>query len=268
MAATDTALSVEWTPSPLDHESEILTYDIRHIRTDADESVDGNWTEGSIIWSSGARRYLLTGLVNTIEYDVQIRAVNLNSDGPWSESQTGTPAPVPRSPTITVATPGDGSLTVTWQAPTVTGGSPVTTYDLRFIRADAEKRADDEWTVEASIWSSGALTHTVSSGLTNGIEYDFQIRAQNTNGSGLWSLVRRESPRRAPGTPSITAASGFDQSIEVIWAELTDTGGSPITAYNLRYIRSDATDKADSRWTPVDNAGDIAPKSLGTTYPI
>ncbi len=260
VAATDTALSVEWTPSPLDHESEILTYDIRHIRTDADESVDGNWTEGSNIWSSGARRYLLTGLVNTIEYDVQIRAVNLNSDGPWSESQTGTPAPVPRSPTITVATPGDGSLTVTWQAPTVTGGSPVTTYDLRFIRADAEKRADDEWTVEASIWSSGALTHTVSSGLTNGIEYDFQIRAQNANGSGLWSLVRRESPRRAPGTPSITAASGFDQSIEVIWAELTDTGGSPITAYNLRYIRSDATDKADSRWTAVDNAGDIAAK--------
>ena len=47
--------------------------------------------------------------------------------------------------------------------------------------------------------------------------------------------------------------SGID-SLTVSWREPTQTGGSAITAYNLRHIRSDASNKADRGWTVVQDA--------------
>ncbi len=50
----------------------------------------------------------------------------------------------------------------------------------------------------------------------------------------------------APDIPSMTPGVG---SITVAWAAPASAGGSTITAYDLRYIRSDAPDKADVNWT-------------------
>ena len=37
-------------------------------------------------------------------------------------------------------------------------------------------------------WTSGALQYTIT-GLTNGTEYDVQVRALNSNGDGTWSAT-------------------------------------------------------------------------------
>ena len=37
--------------------------------------------------------------------------------------------------------------------------------------------------------------------------------------------------------------------LTVTWSPPTDTGGLNIQSYDLRYIRSDALDKADDDWT-------------------
>ena len=79
-------------------------------------------------------------------------------------------------PTIESMTPGTNSLTVAWSAPSATGGSAVTAYDLRHIHSDASSKADSNWTVVTRVWTgSGALSHTLT-GLTGGIRYDLQVR--------------------------------------------------------------------------------------------
>ena len=52
------------------------------------------------------------------------------------------------------------------------------------------------------------------------------------------------------GAPSITRVSVATNSLTVSWSAPADDGGSTIVAYDLRYIRSDATDKTtDANWT-------------------
>ena len=87
------SLAVSWAPPLSDGGSYITAYDLRHVETSADETVDSNWTVVEDVWTpgSGALEYTLTGLTPAIQYDIQVRAVNAEGDGPWSETATGTP---------------------------------------------------------------------------------------------------------------------------------------------------------------------------------
>lgn len=95
----------------------------------------------------------------------------------------------PGSPTVTSVTPGTGSLTVTWAAPSKTGNSAVKAYDLRYIQTSAEETLDSDWTVVEDVWTSpsgGNLEFTVFE-LAGGTRYDVQVRAVNETGAGPWS---------------------------------------------------------------------------------
>ena len=52
-----------------------------------------------------------------------------------------------------------------------------------------------------------------------------------------------------PGQPTLGLPTPGDQSITAHWMALDDPGGSAVTSYDLRFIRSDASDKSDLRWT-------------------
>ena len=87
-------LAISWTAPESDGGSAITAYDLRHIVTSADETVDSNWTVVNDVWATGGGtlQYTLTGLTAGTQYDLQIRAVNAGEDGPWSATATGTPA--------------------------------------------------------------------------------------------------------------------------------------------------------------------------------
>ena len=247
----DRKLTVAWSAPAEDGGANITHYKIRHIRSDAADKSDANWTVNDSIWTSGALRYALSGLTNGVEYDVQVRAVNAAGDGPWSATRTGTPLTRPGAPSIDSVTPGDETLAVAWSAPATDGGRDITSYDLRYIRSDAPSKADSNWTERDGIWTSGALRHILS-GLTNGVEYDVQVRAVNAVGNGAWSGAGAGKPLTTPSAPTIDSVTPGDETLTVSWSAPSDTGGSEVTGYDLRYIRSDAPSKADVNWTERD----------------
>ena len=244
----DGALAVSWSAPSDTGGSAVTSYDVRHIRSDAADKSDDNWTERDGIWTSGALEYTVDSLTNGVGYDVQVRAVNVAGEGPWSAAASATPQTVTDAPAVNLITPGDGALAVSWSAPSDTGGSAITSYDLRYIRSDALDKADDSWTVRDGIWTSGALEYTLS-GLTNGVGYDVQVRAVNDAGNGPWSAIATDTPRTTPGAPTIDVITPGNYALSITWSAPAEDGGSAITSYDLRYIRSDATDKADDSWT-------------------
>ena len=86
------SITISWATPLSDGGSDITAYDLRHIETDDDETVDPNWTVAEDVWTtgSGALEYTLTGLTVGTEYDIQVRAVNAVGDGPWSATVTAT----------------------------------------------------------------------------------------------------------------------------------------------------------------------------------
>ena len=93
---TLTSVTVAWTAPSSNGGSAVTAYDLRHIRSDATDKSDSQWTEQHDIWESGggALSYTQTGLTPSVGYDFQVRAVNANGDGTWSATQTAsTPTP-------------------------------------------------------------------------------------------------------------------------------------------------------------------------------
>ena len=157
----------------------------------------------------------------------------------------------PAAPAIDSVADGSEALTVAWTAPTNTGASGVTAYDVRSIRSDAADKSDSEWTVVDDAWTStsGALEYTIS-GLTGDVQYDVQVRAVNAQGDGVWSGTQTGTPT-TDKAPTIDSAMPVDRAITVEWTAPTNATLGTVTSYDLRHIRSDASDKADARWTVV-----------------
>ena len=78
----------------------LLRYDARHIRSGATDKADANWTALQGVWNTGdgEPRATIANLLNGVEYDVQVRAVNTAATGPWSSTSTGTPEAVNSDP--------------------------------------------------------------------------------------------------------------------------------------------------------------------------
>ena len=97
--------------------------------------------------------------------------------------------PVPAAPTVNTVTLGDDSLTVAWSAPGFMRGSAITSYDLRYIPVGADETVDVNWTVLEDVWTGSGPHQYTLTGLTNGAQYDVQVRAVNAAGPGPWSAA-------------------------------------------------------------------------------
>ena len=85
--------------------------------------------------------------------------------------------------------------------------------------------------------ASGAETTSATvEGLTNGVEYAFQVRAIDGKVEGLPSEIRRATPMPAPDAPTNFTATARNARVRLAWADPTD---SSITRYEYRQASGD-----------------------------
>ena len=251
VTAGTNSLTVSWTAPSSDGGSAIIAYDLRHIRSDATNKGDANWTVAQDAWTgSGSLQYVATGLTGGIQYDVQVRAVNATGDGPWSATAVGTiTSTAPGLPTSLTATAnGQTQIDLSWNAPASDGGANITGYRIE-VSSDGSSWSD---LVANTNSTSTSYSHT---GLTAGSTRHYRVSAINSVGTGTASNVDNATTAAAgvPSAPVIAGVVGRADALTVSWSAPPSDGGSPITAYDLRHIRSDATNKGDANWTVVQD---------------
>ena len=136
----------------------------------------------------------------------------------------------PNMSEINLVYPGNTNLRVEWDAPDYVGSSSISSYDLRYIRSDAQDKADANWTEVTEIWTSGILQYTLSS-VDNDVEYDVQVRAVNEDGGGLWSATSK-------GTPEAVSSDATLKNLELSGIELDPPFASDLKTYEVYVLNS------------------------------
>ena len=153
----------------------------------------------------------------------------------------------PGPPAITTpVTAGDGSLTVAWNAPVDSGGPAIAAYDLRYIETSADGMVDANWTVLEDVWTtgSGPLVYTIT-GLTNGVQYDVQVRAVSSANDGVWSATAAGTPAMLTGPSAarsfspVSVAPGGQVTVTITAANYGSLGAVTETLpAGFRYVSS------------------------------
>ncbi|NBR94434.1 MAG: fibronectin type III domain-containing protein [Actinobacteria bacterium] len=129
----------------------------------------------------------------------------------------------PGVPTSLAATPGNGQVTISWSAPTDTGGG-ISSYLVTASPGGA-----------TCSWSSGPLNCAVTD-LSNGTSYSFTVASVNSQGSSAASLAVLATPRTVPGAPSITNVTPLVQdSWKLVYQTTSPTRSGGAIVYSNGY---------------------------------
>lgn len=205
-------------------------------------ALDGaTWTTArtSTVAATRSSPLLFTGLPPGARYWLRIRAHNAAGFGPPSGIGPYRVYTVPGAVQALVATPGDGTVTLAWEAPTASPSSGVpaaTSYDVE-VSADA----GTTWTPH----STAPQGPVVVAGLANGSSYLFRVRARSAfagigPGPALTSpLVTPTGPPTAPRDLAVTRDEA-EAAYRLSWQPPASDGGLPLDHYEAEWW-NDAT---------------------------
>ena len=236
----------------------------------SDTEVGTDQVNGLSASGSSAESISLTApSAGTYYYGACVDAVTGESDtgNNCSSSVQVTVSPVPTTPDLVVGSPtaSDNSpvagASFTLRATVRNrGGAASGSTTLRYYRStnatisssDTEVGTDQVGGLSASGTSAESISLTAPSAGT--YYYGACVAAvtgESDTGNNCSSSVQvTVSP--VPTAPDLVATDAQNK-IDLTWSAPSGNGGSAITAYDLRYIRSDAPDKADANWTVVED---------------
>ena len=166
-----------------------------------------------------------TPLTNGTTYTLAVRAKNGTGPGAAS-SVTATPIAIPDAPTISSATPGDGQVALVWADP---GDTSITKYQVRSKVRNSDDSTYTDWTDIAVTDPNAPPTGYTVTGLTNGTQYTFAVRAVNGTGNGLVATVNAR-PIAVPAAPTISSVTAGATEVALEWADPDD---DTITGYQV-----------------------------------
>jgi N-acetylneuraminic acid mutarotase len=185
--------------------------------------------ETFLAYTGAVTTYTDTGLGDGATRWYRVSAITDQGEGPQSSSASATTFAVPTAPRSLAANsgPGIGEITLTWQAPSSDGGTPVTGYSV-----DRSTTTGGPSTRVATL--GAALTYR-DSGLTVGTRYYYRVAASNLVGEGPKSSEANAPAATLPSAPrSLTATAGpGGGEISLGWQAPSGNGSAPITGYRV-----------------------------------
>jgi fibronectin type 3 domain-containing protein len=216
----NTQIALSWSAPSSDGGSALSGYKIY-------QSTD-NSNFGSPIATQTATSLTVTSLTNGTTYYYKVLAYNAIGDGSLTASVNGVPATTPGVPQSLSATKGVAQVALSWSAPASNGGTAVTGYKVY--------QSTDNSNFGSPIATPSGTSHTVTS-LTNGTQYFFKVAAVNAVGDGSQTSSVNATPSTIPAVPTSLAASAANNDTQIVltWSAPTDTGGSAITGYRVKW---------------------------------
>ena len=154
------------------------------------------------------------GVVHVVS--VGICTIHINQSGSTSSDEFGyapaaqvdavinITATTPDAPAIIKAVPGVGKITVTWTAPTFTGGATTTTTARAYLAGTA-------------VGSCTTSPCEITTGLVNGTTYTVKVEAQNSVGSTFSSSLTARPYDALPNAPVPLVAQGGLAQVDLSW---------------------------------------------------
>ena len=166
------------------------------------------------------------------------------------------PGRVPK-PTLTG---GDGRLTVDWNAPDDDGGSPITSYQVRY-KVSTHPDSPSHWSSAGSV--SFATQKTIT-GLTNGTSYDVQVLAcNNVPLCGPWSASATGIAGIKLETPVLDVIPRSGLKALLKWERVSGADSNTRYIVQVREVSASCRNES-SCWqepSPKDNGTDSSPTS-------
>jgi len=181
--------------------------------------------------------------------------------GTASAGGTQTFINTPGAPTLGTITPANEQLSVSFTAPSSTGGSAITNYKY-------STNGGSSYTAVSPAATTSPITIT---SLTNGTSYSVKIRAVNAAGDGTESNASSGTPRTTPGAPNINTITPGNQQLEVTFTAPGSNGGSAITDYEYSTDNGStfkSSGVTSSPYTITTQSGSSSALVNGTQYSI
>ena len=169
----------------------------------------------------------ITGLDAATTTYVSVLATNAVGSGPASSRTTVAAGGVPGAPQGVKAPRGNGFSRVTWSAPSSTGNSAITRYNVQAWTAP------EGGSPIANCQPARTSSLTCDLGpLPNGTTYYVDVIATNAFGDGPASAPRvAVLTATTPSTPRDVTVTRAGGEVHVRWASPASDGGRPITSY-------------------------------------
>jgi uncharacterized repeat protein (TIGR02543 family) len=213
-------VTVEWT-APAANGAAITSYTAQAY------DPDGNAVSGATCTISAPSTScdVSTNLAAGTAYTFKVTATNAAGTGSASTASSSAAInAAPSAPRNVTGTASNGSVAVSWDAPSDSRGSAVTGYTVTAYTAG---------NIVAGTCTATAPTETCSvTGLTNGQTYTFKVTATNGIGTSAQSTASSAvTPSTVPNAPTSVVASADDASASISFTPPTNNGGSSITGY-------------------------------------
>ncbi|NDC47898.1 MAG: hypothetical protein EBZ61_02240 [Micrococcales bacterium] len=214
------AASITWSP---------VTSDLKISNYIIEISADGaNW---SVVPKkvSTSTSMTITSLSPATNYSIRVAAVNADGQSGYvqgSLTTLGTISSAPSKPNLVSVTMN--SATISWDAPAIDGGSPITNYIVEMSGGGSS------WTL---IQKETSPARSISvADLKPATKYSFRVRAVNSKGmSKVSPILSIATSPNVPGIPTGLAVKSQTASATVLSWTAPNNGGSRLTDYRIEF---------------------------------